>query len=291
MATFSRILQGNLAGRCEVSEATRKKNLDRDLYFDDLSRKDIVSGCVQLQDNKISLKQDQFQPYPISGRKVRAVTRKGTQETTKNQLQELIGFSFNQKLRQIMISVLHDLLNQPRYKWNSINKALIVIEALLLHGSEEFIHDILQEAIKLSHLAGYYKYIDQKGQDLGAEIRMKAGAIVKLLQNNELLTRKRLEVKVLAWLKQSGEDHGACNLQEYCTVYVSDDESCDSMDDAEEIYVEFEQQKEEYLQSLKSADFSNSEQDHSCIYVMSDKQINQAKIQRELYYREKFDGF
>eukprot|EP01025_Chloroclados_australasicus_P069717 TRINITY_DN9878_c2_g1_i10.p1 TRINITY_DN9878_c2_g1~~TRINITY_DN9878_c2_g1_i10.p1 ORF type:complete len:292 (-),score=15.61 TRINITY_DN9878_c2_g1_i10:276-1151(-) len=291
MATFSRILQGNLAGRCEVSEATRKKNLDRDLYFDDLSRKDIVSGCVQLQDNKISLKQDQFQPYPISGRKVRAVTRKGTQETTKNQLQELIGFSFNQKLRQIMISVLHDLLNQPRYKWNSINKAIILIEALLLHGSEEFIYDILSEAIKLSYLAGQYKYIDWKGKDLGAEIRMKAGVVVKLLQNTELLTRKRLEVKVLAWLKQSEEHRGACNLQEYQTVYVSDDDSSGSVDDTEEIFVEFDQQKEEYLQSETSADISNAEKDHSCMYVMRDKQVSQALIQRVLNCREKFDRF
>lgn len=81
--------------------------------------------------------------------------------------------------------------------WRNIYKALSFFDFILKHGSEAFLSSILQDEAEwrqhLATLKSDYQATDEKGKDQGINVRVKAAAIIELLDDKTALQAARTE--------------------------------------------------------------------------------------------------
>lgn len=81
--------------------------------------------------------------------------------------------------------------------WRNVYKALFFFDFILKHGSDGFLALITEEKSgwqqQLKELNANYQATDEKGKDQGINVRIKAGAILELLNDNETLQSVRQE--------------------------------------------------------------------------------------------------
>jgi hypothetical protein len=84
-----------------------------------------------------------------------------------------------------------------------VQKALILVEFLLRHGSERFINDAKRRSRDIAQLMKYRHYDDNNRDDAG-DCRVKAKAVHELLTNDARLTEERTKAQAMRDVKLSG---------------------------------------------------------------------------------------
>lgn len=91
-----------------------------------------------------------------------------------------------------------------------VTKALVLLQYLLLHGSERFVLDVKRRARDITALTKY-KHYDSNNADDAKEARMKAKAIHELLTDEALIKKMRTEAETK---RQAALDRGEAEDEE-----------------------------------------------------------------------------
>ncbi|PRT55993.1 Epsin-1 [Wickerhamiella sorbophila] len=105
-------------------------------------------------------------------------------------LHELAAVSRKPKLMEEVEDVLISRLQGSPKNWRQKSKALTVVQYLLLHGHDDCLI-WLQKYTKLIETLTVFQYSDSKNVDQGKSVREKATAILKLLNDPDLIAYER----------------------------------------------------------------------------------------------------
>ena len=109
-------------------------------------------------------------------------------------LHELAVDAQTYKCRQKIMSRSLENLNGNQDKWRRILKTLILLEYLVKNGGENIADELRGEQLTFRRLANYQ--CKDEGHDRGSGVREKADALVKLLNDKDLLRQEREQAKL-----------------------------------------------------------------------------------------------
>ncbi|CAE7208330.1 Epn2 [Symbiodinium natans] len=109
-------------------------------------------------------------------------------------LHELAIDSQTYKCRQKIMSRCFENLNGNQDKWRRILKTLILLEYLVKNAGDNIADELRGEQLTFRRLANFQ--CKDEGQDRGSGVREKAEALVKLLNDKDLLKLEREQAKL-----------------------------------------------------------------------------------------------
>jgi len=124
-------------------------------------------------------------------RKVREATRNEPWGPTGCQLNELTEASLDSQNCSVIYAVLVFRMKYPPEKWRNVYKALQVLEFILKRGSEYGVAEAKEEFPEHLEPLTRFTYIGPDGRDYGINVRVRAAAVEKLLQDDALLKQER----------------------------------------------------------------------------------------------------
>ncbi|KAL0242923.1 hypothetical protein GEMRC1_005486 [Eukaryota sp. GEM-RC1] len=92
--------------------------------------------------------------------------------------------------------VIFDRLGSPAKHFMQIQKSLILLEYLILHGSDSVVEQSRTQIYRIRTLKDFH-HINEEGKDIGKAIRNRANHIVKLLTDEELLVAEQADAQRL----------------------------------------------------------------------------------------------
>ncbi|XXG89626.1 hypothetical protein AAC387_Pa12g1584 [Persea americana] len=98
--------------------------------------------------------------------------------------------AFGQTVRDLKREVNKTVLKVPKIE----QKALTVLEYLVVHGSERIIYEIREHAYQLSTLYDFQS-IDSSGRDQGSNVRRKSQGLIALVNDKERMREVRLKAE------------------------------------------------------------------------------------------------
>ncbi|XP_020580817.1 clathrin interactor EPSIN 2-like, partial [Phalaenopsis equestris] len=103
---------------------------------------------------------------------------------------EIAQASCNYNDYQLIMAVLWKRIQDTGKNWRHVYKALIVLEYLVIYGSERVIDDVRERAYQISTLSDFL-YTDSNGRDQGSNVRRKAQILVALVNDKKRLYEVR----------------------------------------------------------------------------------------------------
>ncbi|CEF71399.1 Clathrin interactor 1 [Strongyloides ratti] len=129
--------------------------------------------------------------------KVRNATNDEGWGPTNQQCDEIASMTFSYDLCTEASEMLFKrMMENSKGTWRRTYKSLRLVDHLLKHGSERFIKYTREHSAQIRGLQNFH-YIDEKGKDQGINIRVKAKAIIQLLQDENLLIEERKKAKTM----------------------------------------------------------------------------------------------
>lgn len=172
-----------------MSASSRKTGAAR---FHSVTVKD---AAAWLRDYLTAIKHGQFHPYTPLERKVREATRNEAWGPTGTILNELAEASCESDLCQIIYAVLETRLKYPPEKWRNVYKSLQVLEFLMKRGSDQCV--ALARGDIQPHIKNVkdFEYTGSDGRDYGINVRVRAAAILRLLNSEQELQQERAQLQ------------------------------------------------------------------------------------------------
>uniref|UniRef100_A0A0K0EVK1 Clathrin interactor 1 (inferred by orthology to a human protein) n=1 Tax=Strongyloides venezuelensis TaxID=75913 RepID=A0A0K0EVK1_STRVS len=129
--------------------------------------------------------------------KVRNATNDEGWGPTNQQCDEIASMTFQYDLCTEASEMLFKrMMENSKGTWRRTYKSLRLVDHLLKHGSDRFIRYTREHSTQIRGLQ-HFHYIDEKGKDQGINIRVKAKAIIQLLQDDDLLMEERKKAKTM----------------------------------------------------------------------------------------------
>ncbi|OAF69202.1 hypothetical protein A3Q56_03068, partial [Intoshia linei] len=85
----------------------------------------------------------------------------------------------NKEIVQLIMSRIYE----DGKNWRRLYKTLLLIEYLILHGSNNFINSMRNHIYEISKLSGFH-HIDDSGKDCGINVKFKVEKLTTLLKND-----------------------------------------------------------------------------------------------------------
>lgn len=123
--------------------------------------------------------------------KIKSATSNDSFGPSTKELNQVAIFTLNPKSNKEITGVIRKRIQDS--SWRHVLKCLTVIEYVLLVGSLDFVNWLKEHKYLISTLEGYTV---KNNEDVSKQIRHKSETILKLLNNNELLTEKRENFQV-----------------------------------------------------------------------------------------------
>ncbi|WIA23872.1 hypothetical protein OEZ85_013522 [Tetradesmus obliquus] len=149
-------------------------------------------GYTWLRDYCTAIKYGRLHPFTTVERKAREATRKDPWGPTGLQLAELADLSHNPEHCYVIFAVLEFRLSRGPEKWRNVYKALLALEFLLVRGSTAAVQLAgSRELQTLLRQLVNFETIGHRGIDCGSNVRIRAAAVLELLQDPQLLQQRR----------------------------------------------------------------------------------------------------
>ncbi|CAD7695412.1 unnamed protein product [Ostreobium quekettii] len=165
-----------------------------------------------LRDYLTAIRHGQFHPFTPIERKAREATRNEAWGPTGTVLHELAEATMQSEYCQIIYAVVEARLKYPADKWRNVYKGLQVLEFLIKRGSDECVMIAQADLRPYVENVRNLEYIGPDGRDYGINVRVRADAIVRLLDNDQELKHERAQLRRRAqqfrgYSKQEMENH------------------------------------------------------------------------------------
>uniref|UniRef100_A0A0K0DZG6 ENTH domain-containing protein n=1 Tax=Strongyloides stercoralis TaxID=6248 RepID=A0A0K0DZG6_STRER len=154
-----------------------------------------------LNNPEIKKFQDQVTGYVMNFTDAEIKVRNATNDEgwgpTNQQCDEIASMTFQYDLCTEASEMLFKrMMENNKGTWRRTYKSLRLVDHLLKHGSDRFIRYTREHSAQIRGLQNFH-YIDEKGKDQGINIRVKAKAIIQLLQDENLLIEERKKAKTM----------------------------------------------------------------------------------------------
>ncbi|GLB42831.1 putative protein with domain-containing protein [Lyophyllum shimeji] len=124
--------------------------------------------------------------------KVRDATCNDHWGPSESQIHEIAQLTYNQNDYTEIVEFLDRRLNEKGKNWRGVFKSLVLLQFCLHHGSPDiFIH--FRENAYIVRTLHEFQYVDEDGNDLGANVREKAKEVANLLMDESRLRGKQRE--------------------------------------------------------------------------------------------------
>ncbi|KAH9961017.1 hypothetical protein BC827DRAFT_1204406 [Russula dissimulans] len=132
--------------------------------------------------------------YSDAEAKVRTVTSNDGVIPSGAQMHELAELSHRHEDFIDIVTMLDKRLNDKGKYWRHIYKSLVVVEYLLHSGSPK-VAQYFRDNIYLIKTLTEFQHIDDNGRDVGADVRVRARELSRLLADDKALTETRKQRK------------------------------------------------------------------------------------------------
>ncbi|AGO12497.1 AaceriAER155Cp [[Ashbya] aceris (nom. inval.)] len=127
--------------------------------------------------------------------KVREATNNEPWGASSTLMTQIAQGTYNFREREeILAMILRRFLEKSANEWRQIYKSMQLLEYLVKHGSERFIDDV-RSNLNLIRMLETFHYIDSQGRDQGVNVRNRTKALVKLLEDDELIRAERKKAR------------------------------------------------------------------------------------------------
>ncbi|KAE9414741.1 hypothetical protein Angca_006940, partial [Angiostrongylus cantonensis] len=114
---------------------------------------------------------------------------------TGPQMKEIANCTFQYDgFNQVTNLLWKRMLEDNKTAWRRVYKSLMLLNYLLLHGSERVIGNARDHMFQMRALE-QYKFIDERGRDQGLNVRHRVKTILELLGDDDKLRAQRKKVK------------------------------------------------------------------------------------------------
>lgn len=114
---------------------------------------------------------------------------------TGPQMKEIANCTFQYDgFNQVTNLLWKRMLEDNKTAWRRVYKSLMLLNYLLLHGSERVIGNARDHMFQMRALE-QYKFIDERGKDQGLNVRHRVRTILELLSDDDKLRAQRKKVK------------------------------------------------------------------------------------------------
>jgi len=128
--------------------------------------------------------------YSDAEAKVRTVTSNDSVIPSGAQMHELAELSHKHEDFIDIVTMLDKRLNDKGKYWRHVYKSLVVVEYLLHSGSPN-VAQYFRDNIYLIKTLTEFQHIDDNGRDVGADVRVRARELSRLLADDKALTETR----------------------------------------------------------------------------------------------------
>jgi len=128
--------------------------------------------------------------YSDAEAKVRTVTSNENVIPSGAQLHELAEMSYNQEDFVDIVAMLDKRLNDKGKYWRHVYKSLLVLEYLLHSGSPK-VAQYFRDNVYIIKTLAEFQHIDDNGRDIGADVRVRARELSRLLADDKSLAETR----------------------------------------------------------------------------------------------------
>lgn len=127
--------------------------------------------------------------------KVREATNNEPWGASSSLMSSIAHATYNHKERaEIMGMIFNRLFDKSAREWRQIYKALQLLEYLIKNGCESFIDDARLHLRTICMLESF-QYIDSQGRDQGVNVRNRAKAVGRLLDDDILIRAERKKAR------------------------------------------------------------------------------------------------
>ena len=131
--------------------------------------------------------------FTESQKKVREATSNDPWAPATELLTQIAEYSFSPAELREMMQIIWKRLNDAGHNWRHVYKSLVLLEYLLLKGSERVAQHCRENIYSIQVLKDF-RY-NEDGKDHGLRIREKSKIIFSLLKDADLLKQERTKVR------------------------------------------------------------------------------------------------